>query len=87
LTTDAPLTGGGDLTTDRTLAITVGTTAGTVAAGDAVLLRAAGDYSTAANKSSIDATDRVLVEQAGGGAKARVTMESIANGLSGWRPS
>ncbi|MCW6003865.1 hypothetical protein K1W54_04610 [Micromonospora sp. CPCC 205371] len=30
----APLTGGGDLSTDRTLGIAVGTTAGTVAAGD-----------------------------------------------------
>lgn len=34
INTTAPLTGGGDLTADRTLGVSVGTSAGTVAAGD-----------------------------------------------------
>jgi hypothetical protein len=44
IATTAPLTGGGELSADLTLGVAVGTTPGTVAAGDAVLLRAAGDY-------------------------------------------
>ena len=84
LATTAPLSGGGNLTADRTLALAVGTTAGTVAPGNATLLRAAGDFASAPAKATVDATDRVLVEQP---TKARVTLASIASGITKWKPT
>lgn len=51
--TTSPLTGGGDLSADRTLAVSVGTTAGTVAAGDDSRITGAQQRSTLTTKGDL----------------------------------
>jgi hypothetical protein len=85
IATASPLTGGGDLSANRTLGVAVGTTAGTVAAGDAVLLRAAGDFGAFPSKTTPDDTDVLLAEDgAAAFAKKKMTVATIrAAGKSG----
>lgn len=56
INTTAPLTGGGDLTADRTLSISVGTSSGTVAAGDDSRITGAQQRSTLTTKGDLYAT-------------------------------
>lgn len=53
ITTTAPLTGGGDLSANRTFAITTGTTSGTVAAGDDSRITGAQQRSTLTTKGDL----------------------------------
>jgi len=53
INTTSPVTGGGDLSADRTIAVTVGTTAGTLAAGDDSRITGAQQRSTLTTKGDL----------------------------------